>query len=68
MVVNQIIVLALLQIQNTTSVFARSALSIRAVHLILMSGLLLRSPIIIDLYEGDQKAASLLLSTGGLRS
>ena len=50
------------------SVFARSALSIRAVHLILLSGLRPSVTEIIDFYEGEQKAASSLLSTGTLSS
>ena len=49
-------------------IIARSALSIRAVHLILMSvsQSVLRE--IINFYEGEQKAASSLLSTGTLSS
>ena len=53
--------------ENATHIIARSALSIRAAHLILM---FVRACVreIIDFYEGEQKAASLLLSTGSLSS
>ena len=55
-------------LRSTERIFiARSALSIRAVHLILLS-VSASVTKIIDLCEGDQKAASLLLSTGGLSS
>ena len=49
-------------------IIARSALSIRAAHQILLSVLLLRPRKIIDFCREDLRAASRLLSTGTLSS
>ena len=55
---------------ETVPVIARSALSIRAVHLILVSVCVCVCMCVSDnyFYEGEQKAASPLLSTGTLSS